>query len=149
MVIIKNSQRTIAVNTKELELYVQKILHIVDYSDFDIGLWITTNKTIRTFNKEYRHKDTPTDILSFSYHSHLKAGERINPKTAEDYTLGDLIISAEYVQKAAKSLGVPFQERLQYLIVHGICHLLGYDHVHDADYKKMHALEKAILKKLG
>ena len=148
MITIKNSQRKIKINLDQLRTDAQKVLHILNYEDFDLGIWITTNKTIHFYNREYRHKDKPTDILSFGYHPQLKAGQRIKVKTDEDKNLGDLIISAEYVQKAAQELGVSLDERMRVLLVHGICHLLGYDHEKDEDYKVMHRKEQFLLKKL-
>lgn len=148
MITIKNTQQKIKININRLREDAQKILQILKYDDFDLGIWITTNKTIHFYNREYRHKDKPTDILSFAYHSQLKAGQRIKPETDEDKNLGDLIISAEYVQKAALELGVSFDDRMQILLVHGICHLLGYDHEKDEDYKVMHCKEQKLLKKL-
>ncbi len=127
---------------------VQAILDILDYSDYDIGVWITTNTTIRQYNRDYRHKDKATDVLSFPYHPELKAGERIKPLEDEDKNLGDLILSAEYIVEEAKKYNVTFEERLRLLLVHGICHLLGYDHIIDADFRKMRAKEVAILRNL-
>lgn len=149
MILIKNTQRKIKFSTKKLEQDAQKILRILHYDEYDLGILITTNKTIHTYNREYRKKDKPTDILSFSYHPTLKAGERILPKSDEDKNLGDLIISAEYVQKVASELHQTMDERMRILLVHGICHLLGYDHELDEDYKIMHKKEVALLKKLN
>jgi len=148
MITIKNTQRKIAVNIKQLEKDAQTILRILRYEEYDLGIWLTTNKNIREYNRNYRHKDKATDILSFSYHSTLKAGERIKPKEVEDKNLGDLIISVEYVNAVAQEMGVSLCKRMQVLLVHGICHLLGYDHEIDADYKVMHRKELALLKHL-
>lgn len=149
MITIRNSQRKITPDIPKLLHDVQAILDALDYTDYDLGIWLTTNKTIRTYNREYRHKDTSTDILSFPYHTELKAGERVKPKTADDKNLGDLIISLEYVQKDAPNWGQNFEQRMQILLVHGICHLLGYDHIKDEDYKVMKRKESALLKKLN
>lgn len=148
MILIKNTQRKIKFSLEKLVQDAQKILNILHYDDFDLGIWITTNTTIQKYNREYRKKDKPTDILSFSYHPLLKAGERIIPKTDDDKNLGDLIISAEYVQKAAQELTQTIDARMRILVVHGICHLLGYDHEEDEDYIVMHKKEDLLLKKL-
>lgn len=148
MITIKSTQRNIKLNIKKLHDDAQKILDALHYQDYDLGIWLTTNKTIRLHNRMYRNKDKATDILSFAFHPHLKAGQRIKPKSSEDKNLGDLIISVEYVQKAAQELDVPLEKRMQVLLVHGICHLLGYDHELDADYKIMHRKEKHLLKKI-
>ncbi len=148
MITIKNTQRKIKIDTKKLIKDVQVILSALDYSDFDLGIWLTTNKTIRQYNKTYRKKDKATDILSFSYHSELQPGDRIQALDNEDKNLGDLIISLEYVAADAKKLNTTFEKRMQRLLVHGICHLLGYDHEVDEDYKIMYKLEMQLLKKI-
>lgn len=148
MILIKNTQRTFALNTNKIVQDAQKILRVLRYEDFDLGIWFTTNATIRSYNREYRHKDKPTDILSFSFHPNLKPGERIQIKTDDDKNLGDLIISVEYVQKAAQGLQQTLGQRMQILLVHGICHLLGYDHERDEDYKIMKKKESFLLNKL-
>jgi len=145
MITIKNTQRTIPVNTDALQTDTQRILDFLGYADFDIGIWVTTDKTIRGYNKQYRSKDKATDILSFPFWPHLKAGERIKPKNNEEKNLGDLIISAPYVEREALKYGVSFDERVRVLLVHGICHLLGYDHERDDDYETMRTQEKKIL----
>jgi rRNA maturation RNase YbeY len=149
MITIKNKQRKIVINTKKLKQDAQKILDALDYADYDLGIWLTTNKIIHRYNKEYRHKDKPTDILSFPFHPDLKAGEQIKPTTPDEKNLGDLIISLEYVQKAAQELGENFYNRLQMLLVHGICHLLGYDHEKDKDFEVMKKKEKELLEKIS
>ncbi|OQA36449.1 MAG: Endoribonuclease YbeY [Candidatus Dependentiae bacterium ADurb.Bin331] len=145
MVTIKNSQRKIKYNPAHLKKDAQSILHFLNYGDFDLGIWLTTNKTIHRYNKEYREKDKPTDILSFAYHPDLKPGKRIIVHEDEDKNLGDLIISLEYVNQVADELGVSLDERMRVLLVHGICHLRGYDHETDSEYKIMHKEEKRIL----
>ena len=148
MIFIKNTQRKIKINTNQLKKNAQTILDALNYSDFDVGIWLTTNKTIQKYNRQYRKKDKPTDILSFAYHPDLKPGEQIKPKTEEDKNLGDLIIALEYVQKDAPRWGQTFNERMRVLLVHGICHLLGYDHETDKEYKVMHKKEQFLLEKL-
>lgn len=149
MITIRNTQRKINVNTNQLKQDAQKILDLLDYPDFDLGIWLTTNKTIREYNKNYRNKDKATDILSFAFHPQLKAGERITVKSNDDKNLGDLILSLEYIKKDAATLGVTFQQHLRRLLVHGIFHLLGYDHIKDEDYAVMHKKEEYLLKQLN
>jgi len=149
MILIKNTQRKIKINTKELEQNTQRILDILKYKDFAVSIWLTTNKTIQKYNKEFRHKDKPTDILSFPYHPNIRPGERIKAKNEDDRNLGDLIISLEYVKRDALNYDNNTEERLRTLLVHGICHLLGYDHIDEEDYEIMHKQENYILKSLG
>ncbi len=148
MIHIKNNQRAIKIDTKSIEQDLQILLDALKYSDFDISLLITTNKTIRAYNRDYRDKDMPTDILSFPYHPEVPAGKRIRVKSEDDKNLGDLIISAERVQKDAHELHVTFEARMKKLLVHGVCHLLNYDHIDDSDWRRMRAKEGFLLKKI-
>ncbi|HEV2601555.1 MAG TPA: rRNA maturation RNase YbeY [Candidatus Babeliales bacterium] len=145
MILIKNRQRKIAVDVAQLERDTQTLLDALGYSDFDIGILLTTNATIRKYNREYRDKDKATDILSFPYHTELPAGQSIKVETEDDKNLGDLIISLEYVYNDAQNYDVTFEKRMQELLVHGICHLLGHDHIEDADYETMHKKEMQLL----
>lgn len=148
MITIRNTQRKIKVDIAQLKKDAQTILDALDYSDFDLGIWLTSNKMIHKYNKQYRAKDKPTDVLSFPYHTDLKAGDRIKAKTEEDKNLGDLIIAPEYVMHDLPKWETTFEKHMQQLLVHGICHLLGYDHIKDEDYKIMHKKELQLLKKL-
>jgi probable rRNA maturation factor len=145
MILIKNRQRKIVIEIERLKQDIQRILDHLQYTDFDIGVLLTTNATIRTYNQQYRDKDKPTDILSFPYHATLKAGKRIQAKTEDDKNLGDLIISLEYVKKDAQKKGETFEDRFTMLLVHGICHLLGYDHSEDVEYEQMQKKETELL----
>lgn len=144
-ILIKNRQRKIAINTEIIKSKIKKILDHLGYADYDIGLWITTNATIRKYNKQYRKRDKATSILSFSFYPKLKAGNKIKPKTEADKNLGDLIISGEFIKKDAPNWNQTFEERLKATIVHGICHLLGYTHKTDQAFGKMQKKEKELL----
>ncbi len=148
MISLKNKIKKIKISEKKLIQDAQRVLDILDYSDFDLGILLTSNATIRRFNRDFREKDKPTDILSFPFHPDLKAGERISPASNEEKNLGDLIFSLEYIKKDALQWNQSLEQRLQVLLVHGICHLLGYDHIKDDDYSVMQAKENDILKRL-
>ena len=145
MITIRNQQRKIRVNTTKLRVQAQAMLTILDYADFDLGIWLTTNNTIKHYNKRYRGKNNTTDILSFAYHPALKPENRINAKTDEDKNLGDIIISLEYLKKQAPTWYHTFQQHLTMLLAHGIAHLLGHDHKTDKEYAIMHNLKKKLL----
>lgn len=148
MITIKNTQKTVSLDIPAIKKDVQKILDALDYQDYDIGIWFTSDATIAKYNKKYRNQDKATDVLSFSFHPHLKAGNRIKPRSEEDKNLGDLIVAPSYVQKDLPKWNATFEDHLKRLLVHGICHLLGYDHIQEDDYKIMHKKEMALLKKL-
>lgn len=152
MIYIKNTQRKYKLDLQKIESVLQLILKLLKYEDFDISLWFTNNATIKIYNRDYRGKDKATDVLSFPYQD-VEPGERVKKGSPEDQNLGDLIISVEYVdnqfqKKTATHLEANLEKHLIKLIVHGICHLLGYDHIKDEDWIRMRAKEGWILKKL-
>lgn len=147
MIFIHNRVRTHRVDTQRITKIIEVVLGELGYQDFDISVLLTTNAGIRKYNRDFRHQDKATDVLSFPYHADLKPGQRIKVHTDDDRNLGDMVISLEYVAQAAPHLGVTFANRLEYLLIHGICHLLGYDHIQDKDYRVMDRLEKSLLRK--
>lgn len=149
IVILRNTQRRVKIDPEWVLSMADKIMSAAGYAGWGIGIWITTNKTIRQYNATYRHKDKPTDILSFPFYPKLKPGKRPKAVDPDDFYLGDIIISAERVVKDADELGVSFDERMTVLFVHGVCHLLGYDHETDAQFRTMQKKEKELLIKIG
>ena len=149
MVTVLNKQRKIPIDVKEIQETAQRILDIIRYGEFALGILLTNNPGIRIYNGEYRHKDKPTDILSFAYHEGLVPGKRIRVRSEDDKNLGDLILSPEYIIKDALKRGVSMDERMRVLLVHGVCHLLGYDHEDDQEWRSMRAKEAFILRKLN
>jgi len=129
-------------------LYAQKALQVLGYGDFDLGIMLTTNATIKNYNAQYRNKDKATDVLSFPYH-YIKAGNTIIPESDDDKNIGDMIISIEYVRNSAKKLGTTFEKRMNRMLIHSICHLLGYDHMQDDEFAIMIEKEKWLAKSIG
>ena len=148
MITIQTKLKKLNFDIQTYQIQAQKALDALGYADFDLGIMLTTNPTIKKYNAQYRGKDKATDVLSFPYH-HIPAGTKIKAKTEEDKNLGDMIISLEYVQNAAKKLNTTFEKRMNRMLVHSICHLLGYDHIQDEDFKKMIRKEKELAQKIN
>lgn len=149
MIHIKNTQRKIKISTTYIKQTAQNILTELGYQDFDLGIWLTTSVTIRVYNRDFRNKDKPTDILSFPYHYGLKPGQKIKVVEEEDKNVGDIIIALDFVEGLLPLYNVTLKERVSVLLVHGICHLLGYTHYDEDNDEKMSTLERKIAKKLG
>lgn len=145
MIVISNRQRALKVDTQQLKKDAQKVLDAVNYADFDLSIVLVSNKQMHALNKQFRGKDKPTDILSFPFYPQLKAGERIIATNPDEKNIGDIIIAPKYVQETLHEWGNVFEERMQILLVHGICHLLGYDHILDEDYTIMKKEEERLL----
>jgi rRNA maturation RNase YbeY len=147
MILIKNKQRKISIDIKKIEIAATRMLAAINYQEFDLGILFCSDSLMQKYNRDFRQKDKPTDILSFPYHQNLKAGKRIKVVTEEDKNLGDIIIAPSYVQKNVKTLwNQTLEQRLPILIAHGIAHLIGYDHGTEDEYKKMLTVEKKLLK---
>ena len=107
----------------------------------ELSVSIVGDRSIRIVNREYLAKDRPTNVISFS----LQEGDcgGINP-----HALGDVIISADTAAREADEGGMPFFERLSFLLMHGILHLCGYDHERsgEAEADKMQKKEQQLFK---
>ena len=102
--------------------------------DFEVGLRLTSDATIRTLNRDYRRKDKATDVLAFAQRE--GPGAALHPEV-----LGDLVISVETARRQARR-GLPAE--LLHLAAHGLCHLLGYDHRDDAEEREMNKRAAAL-----
>jgi len=122
---------------KLLRNWAEKTLDHLQVEDCDLSIVIGNNAEIQQLNREYRHIDTPTDVLSFNY-------DMDNPETKIRY-LGDIIISAEKARDQARQADHSMQLEVCTLIVHGILHLLGYNHEELEDEAVMFALQSKIL----
>jgi probable rRNA maturation factor len=121
---------------------LKRTLTLVDFShDVLVDVQLTTNQVIKKYNQIYRQKPSATDVLSFSF-IEGSALPKISP-----IHLGQIIISYQKARQQAKAYGHSFNRELNFLFVHGLLHLLGYNHETEPDEKKMLALQDAILGK--
>ncbi|TMJ78344.1 MAG: rRNA maturation RNase YbeY [Alphaproteobacteria bacterium] len=98
---------------------------------------------VRRLNRTYRGKDAATNVLSFPFQRPPGAGPE------EGAYLGDVVLAAETVQLEADERGIERKQHLQHLVVHGLLHLLGYDHDTDSEAEAMERLEVDILATIG
>lgn len=108
-----------------------------------LTLLITDDAQIRQLNRDFRDEDKPTDVLSFPAGAALPGMDEALPY------LGDIAISAPYAQRQAQAAGHPLTAELQLLAVHGVLHLLGYDHGAPEEKAEMWAMQTAVLSALG
>ena len=93
----------------------------MDSPDSELSILILDDPEIAQLNQQYRNRQGPTNVLAFPMHEGDCSG--INPEL-----LGDVVISAETAAREGKELGFSFKQRFNFLLVHGILHLFGYDH---------------------
>lgn len=109
--------------------------------DADLTIVLTDDREIRTLNRDFLGIDAPTDVLSFP-------ADEIDPETGRRY-LGDVVISVQRAQQQATEGGHSLEEEVQLLVVHGVLHLLGYDHAEPEEKEQMWKLQGDILDALG
>lgn len=125
-----------------------------DPEAFEIAILACDDARIAALNEGFRGKATPTNVLSWPEVEYPRApGKDPAAPVAEPgpfaTSLGDIAISFDTCAKEAKEAGKRFEDHVSHLIVHGCLHLLGYDHVLDADADRMEGLETSILAKMG
>jgi probable rRNA maturation factor len=127
------------VESKLLSKIAHRALEVLGLSKVELSIALVSDAQIKRLNKLYRNKDKPTDVLSFPI------GEKV-----EDWLiLGDIVISVDTAKRQAQELGHSLEEELKRLLVHGLVHLLGYDHeLGGEEEKKFFELEEFVLREL-
>ena len=144
--VINKIDSTIEINLKELsKLLEQTIKNFSSKTkEFEISLTISDNKFIAELNKQYRDKDQPTNVLSLPAYDF---SEDLPP--IDFIHLGDIIISEEKIIEEAKEQEKEPKDHFTHLLLHGILHLIGYEHEENNQAKEMEELEIKILSKLN
>jgi len=141
---IANRQKRLKIDSRRIRAKVSRILRWIDCADKEISITLVDDEDIRLLNRQYLHRDKPTNVLSFS----LQEGEcgHVNPDL-----LGDIVISADTALRDAQRGQWSLEEEILFLIIHGLLHLTGYDHVRTsrADALKMKKREKELFGRLA
>jgi probable rRNA maturation factor len=113
----------------------------------ELSLTVTDDETVRRLNRQYRVIDKTTDVLSFALTENVADTTFVTPSDGMLH-LGEVIVSYPTAQVQAKEHNHPIEREIVWLLVHGILHLLGYDHQNDATEARMRQREKAIMKEI-
>ena len=125
-------------NWKKYKIDFEKIANAAVsavHQDSEVSITLVDDKEIHKLNKEYRGMDKPTNVLSC--------------ELGDDVLLGEIFISLDTVKREAQEAGISVEEHTAHMIVHGMLHLQGFDHLTDKQAKVMETKEINILKKLG
>lgn len=116
----------------------------------ELSIRLAEDDEVRALNREYRGKDAATNVLSFPMMdaAALAAAARA-PEDSGELLLGDIILAHGICAAEARDRGIPLRAHATHLIVHGTLHLLGHDHIDDADAEAMEAIERLVLRELG
>lgn len=118
-------------------------------AQIEISILLTGDDFIQELNRDYRGQDKPTNVLSFAAMEYMPEEEiKINMQIGT-ILLGDVVVSFETTAAEAKNENKSFENHLSHLIVHGVLHLLGYNHEEDAEAEIMEELEIKILAELN
>lgn len=130
---------------EELMRAADVVGEIYGVENSELSITLTDDKNIHALNKKFRGIDRATDVLSFAFR------ESDEPQVigADFEILGDVIISLERAKVQAEEFGHSFLREIIFLEVHGLLHLLGYDHIADDERQEMETEQKFIMTKLG
>ena len=140
---IENRQKTVKVRKLPLRSVARKILSASGCPDARLSILVTDDSGIHEINHAWLGKDCPTNVISFAMQEGEGAG--VQPEL-----LGDVVISAETAARDAAEAGVTVEHELYFLLLHGILHLLGYDHERGsaADARRMEARERELFSQI-
>ena len=137
--------QALAVDAAVATLTLASPERIAGSQGIEVGLLLTSDNAIQALNRHYRGFDRPTNVLAF------EAGDSQDAaRSAEELLLlGDVVLARETLLREARDQGKPPHDHLRHLVVHGVLHLLGFDHEADDDAARMEATEVAVLERLG
>jgi probable rRNA maturation factor len=118
---IENRQKQQKISIHRLRQVARKILSVSGCPDAELSILIVGDRRIRQINRDYLQRDKATNVISFAQ----QEGDQVG---GGDFLLGDVVISAETAARDAAEAGLPLTIELYFLLLHGILHLLGYDH---------------------
>ena len=149
---ILNRQHRVRVSAASLEKFFTCVRATLGVRMESISICLVSDAEMARMNQRYRGKHGPTDVLSFPAHAtknngrNLKSGRNSPNAQRSIAILGDIAISPETARRNARRLGRPLDEELRILVLHGVLHLLGYDH--EADQGEMERLELRLRREL-
>lgn len=128
-----------------VEEYCLGILGKLHLDGWELSVVFCDDVAMTRLNLEYRGIDLPTDVLSFSQFE----GEGIPEGESDVHAAGDIVISLTAVQRNAQDFGVDYEQELKRVLIHGILHVAGYDHIGDAADQDMLLLQERLVKELS
>ena len=124
-VYIKNQQRRIKVNQKKIINHLRRALHLLGLHKAEVSILLVNDRKMKELNLRYRGLDKTTDVLSFSQMENVT---QCSALSTQHSILGDIVINLHKAKRQAVEHDLTFNEELSWLLIHGILHLIGYDH---------------------
>jgi probable rRNA maturation factor len=124
--LLVTGQRLLRAEKKIALRAARRVFRAAQTADLDVGLTFVHDLEMRALNRAWRHKDAPTDVLSF-------AAQEGEPVAGAEHVMGDLVISVDTARRQARALGHELDEEIAVLVAHGLAHLAGLDHERGED----------------
>ena len=118
---IRNIQKKQKINTSRFRRSLKKLLKELDIENHEISVLIVDDEQITKINRDYLNRDRPTNVISFAMTEGFSGN--MHPKI-----LGDIVISSETALRDASAAGLQFGDEMEFLLIHGLLHLIGYNH---------------------
>jgi probable rRNA maturation factor len=151
---ILNRQRSVRLSTRALESFLLRVRRELDLKQAQVTVCLVSDAEIAGMNESFRKKRGPTDVLSFPAvnlrqpsRSKRRPVSLASSSADSDASLGDIAIAPAVAKRNAKNFGRTLPAELKILILHGVLHLLGFDH--EADHGEMDRTEKKLRRRLG
>ena len=139
------SSKFIKLSKAEILNIVEEVLKTVEYKftkNHQLNLSLVSSEEMKLLNKTYRNKDKPTNVLSFEMPENFPVGD-------EKTLIGEIALCEEIIYEESKKYKKIFENRLKHMIIHGLLHLIGFDHVNKDEGNKMESVEKKIMKSIS
>jgi probable rRNA maturation factor len=133
---VQNRQRQFKIHRNSVVLFCAELLQSLGVAQEEVSVVFVGARTMRALNRRYRRKDYPTDVLSFSYGT---------IESDQASFLGEIVIAPDIAVRNAARWGINPEKELRKLLVHGILHLLGYDH--ETDRGRMNRMQKKLVRR--
>ncbi len=133
------------VDPVSLEALARRVLQAEGAGPCELSVLVTDDETVRALNREYAGEDASTDVLSFS----LREGEEFVGPPEGPQPLGEVVISWPTAERQVSERGAATEDELAHLLVHGVLHLLGYDHAEAEEERRMRSREEEVLGQAG
>ena len=133
---VLNRQKLVKMNPKAASSFCREALRALDRPDCLLSVVFLRNSEIRSLNRRYRGRDYPADVLSFGYGNEMLESKQF---------LGEIIISPETAREQARRWHTPLEKEIRRLLLHGILHLLGYDH--ESDKGEMNQVQRRLMRR--
>ena len=139
------SSKFIKLSKAEILNIVEEVLKTVEYKftkNHQLNLSFVSSEEMKLLNKTYRNKDKPTNVLSFEMPKNFPVGD-------EKTLIGEIALCEEIIYEESKKYKKIFENRLKHMIIHGLLHLIGFDHIKKEEENKMESIEKKIMKSIS